>query len=570
MDVPGFRDRSVTPSRAGTAVRALVAPPSPSLARPLRLALALLCASPSAGWAEIGEEKSVPHHLEDGQEFVVSLQELLAHGQRLMTAIWTSEEGQGRPLTKGNGNPLVDPGDPLIFPRNMNRISEPAANSCAGCHAQPFGIAGGNGDHVANVFVLGQRFDFVTFDHSDLVPTRGAVDELGRFVTSQSVANSRITLGMFGSGFIEMLARQMTADLQAARDATPPGGSRPLVTKGISFGTISRDSAGNWNTSAVSGIPAPSLQTSGPGNPPSLVLRPFHQAGNVISIRQFTNNAFNHHHGIQSEERFGIGADPDGDGFTNELTRADVTAISVFQAAMAVPGQLIPNDPAVEGAIAAGAQLFDQIHCTSCHVKQLPLTGDGWIFSEPSPYNPPGNLRPADAPPLRVDLTDDRLPQPRLKAVDGVVQVPAFTDLKLHDITSGPNDPNCEPLDMNQPAGSTGFFAGNCKFITRKLWGTGNAPPFFHHGKFTTLREAVLAHDGEAKSQRLAFEALSRDQKNALIEFLKSLQTLKPDTRFLVVDERYRKKGGLAAIEAHGDETLAGEPAATQDVTLEE
>ena len=54
-----------------------------------------------------------------------------------------------------------------------------------------------------------------------------------------------------------------------------------------------------------------------------------------------TNNAFNQHHGIQSEERFGIGVDADGDGFVNELTRADVTAVTIFQATLAVPGRMI-------------------------------------------------------------------------------------------------------------------------------------------------------------------------------------------------------------------------------------
>jgi hypothetical protein len=53
---------------------------------------------------------------------------------------------------------------PLLFPRNFNRISAPDANSCAGCHAVP--RVGGGGDIVANVFVLGQRFDFATFDAS--------------------------------------------------------------------------------------------------------------------------------------------------------------------------------------------------------------------------------------------------------------------------------------------------------------------------------------------------------------------------------------------------------------------
>ncbi len=70
-----------------------------------------------------------------------------------------------------------------------------------------------------------------------------------------------------------------------------------------------------------------------------------------------------------------------------------------------------------------------------------------------------------------VDLTDHDLPSPRLQLnrENGLLYVPAFTDLKLHDISDGPEDPNVEPLDMNQPAGSPGFFAGNRKFITKKL-----------------------------------------------------------------------------------------------------
>ena len=38
----------------------------------------------------------------------------------------------------------------------------------------------------------------------------------------------------------------------------------------------------------------------------------------------------------------GVDTDLDGDGFTNEMTRADVTAVSLWQAALAVPGRVIP------------------------------------------------------------------------------------------------------------------------------------------------------------------------------------------------------------------------------------
>jgi hypothetical protein len=58
-----------------------------------------------------------------------------------------------------------------------------------------------------------------------------------------------------------------------------------------------------------------------------------------------------------------------------------------------------------------------------------------------------------------VDLTSNKLPQPRLKPnKHGVVFVPAFTDLRLHDICSGPGDPNAEGIDMQHTAGTDQFF----------------------------------------------------------------------------------------------------------------
>jgi hypothetical protein len=390
---------------------------------------------------------------------------------------------------------------------------------------------------VANVFVLGQRFDFATFDTTDPVPTRGCVNEWGDPALLQTIANSRNTLGMFGSGFIEMLARQMTADLIEIRDSIPSGGSAALASKGVAFGVLTRRLDGSWDTGGVEGLPPTSLATTGPDAPPSLVIRPFHQAGAVVSLREFTNNAFNHHHGIQSTERFGESVDPDQDGYVDELTRADVTAATLFQAQLAVPGRVIPNDAAVEKAVLHGEQLFAEIGCASCHVPQLPLEDSGWIFTEPNPFNPPGNLQAGAVPTLAVDLTSRDLDLPRLEPLNGVVHVPAFTDLKLHDITDGPDDPNREPLNMHHPAGSTEFFAGNGRFLTRKLWGIANEPPFFHHGQYTTLRQAIEAHHGEAGESNAEWQALGDDGRDAVIEFLKSLSVLPPGTRARVVDE---------------------------------
>ncbi|MGH9469361.1 MAG: di-heme oxidoredictase family protein [Terriglobia bacterium] len=268
-----------------------------------------------------------------------------------------------------------------------------------------------------------------------------------------------------------------------------------------------------------------------------MLILPFAQSGNAVSLRVFTNSAFNQHIGIQSEERFGLGVDADGDGFVNELTRADVTAVTVFQATLPVPGRVIDTNPYVEAAIVNGEQQFRKIGCATCHIPALPLDNQGWVYTEPNPYNPPGNLQPGDAPSLSVDLTSDQLPGPRLKPANGVVYVAAYADLKLHNICSGPNDPNTEPLNQNQPASSPAFFAGNQQFLTRKFWGLYNSGPFMHHGQFTTIREAILAHHGEAELASRAFSALSKYNQDSVIEFLKSLQVLPPVSISLCVDQ---------------------------------
>lgn len=322
----------------------------------------------------------------------------------------------------------------------------------------------------------------------------------------------------------------------SARSACP-GATCGTVHEGVSFGRLSRAEDGSWDTSEVEGLPPKSLATDGPDSPPTLLIFPFHQAATVISLREFTNNALNHHLGIQSTERFGSGEDPDGDGVVDEATRADVSALVIFQASLSVPGRVIPNDPVLERAIRIGEERFVEIGCTSCHVSSLPLVDEGWVFVEPNPFNPENNLQTGDAPDLRVDMSSAALPSPRLQPRGGVVQVPAFTDLKLHDITTGPDDPNRDPIDMNQETGSDAFFAGTGLFLTKKLWGSANEPPFFHHGKFTTLREAILAHAGEAEEVTEAFQELSQYEQGSIIEFLKTLQVLPEGTRHLVVDE---------------------------------
>jgi hypothetical protein len=56
------------------------------------------------------------------------------------------------------------------------------------------------------------------------------------------------------------------------------------------------------------------------------------------------------------------------------------------------------------------------------------------------------------------------------------------------------------------------------------------------------MRQAVLAHAGEALASRQAFGGLSKYEQDSIIEFLKTLQVLPPGTKHLVVDEHGKEK----------------------------
>ncbi len=446
----------------------------------------------------IGDAPAMPVHMsqariDDGDS---SVDELFEHGKNLFRAMGNDLDGAKRPESTGTGAPRERREGVDAF----NRISADDANSCAGCHNVP--RAAGGGDNVANVFVLGQRFPFLNFDG-------GAGDNGDASLTLKTAANERNTLGMFGAGYIELLAREMTEDLQAIRAAAQAeavaGGvavTRSLDTKGVNFGSITALPNGSFSNLDIEGVDA------------DLVIKPFHQKGAVISLREFSNNAFNHHHGLQSEERFGPNIDADQDDFDDEVTVGDITAVTIYQAALAVPGRVMPESAEAKKAVARGEQLFEEVGCARCHIPELLLESP--VFSEPNPFNPAGNLRPGDVPqPFAFDLTEEAQ-HPRLsKQADGSVLVPAFTDLKRHDM--GPELNNEMVVQAGIPTS---------QWLTRKLWGFANEPPFLHHGRALLVSDAILAHGGEAEPERNAFAALSDAEQASLIEFLKTLQVL--------------------------------------------
>jgi CxxC motif-containing protein (DUF1111 family) len=237
------------------------------------------------------------------------------------------------------------------------------------------------------------------------------------------------------------------------------------------------------------------------------------------------------HQGKQSTERFGLGVDMDNDGVFNELTAGDITAVTIFQAALPAPRTRFRTHPAAVQAAKEGEAVFSAIGCGRCHVPELEL--ESRTFSEPSPFNPPGNMIPDDvSKPFEFDLVKTSASSMVRPSGGGRIAVRAFTDLKRHNL----NDSQLHHFDNEQvPQGTLAGFAPASdftmtppprptgQFLTRKLWDVGNSAPYGHRGDLTTLTEAIWFHGGDARQEREAFLALPERQQAELIEFLKCL-----------------------------------------------
>ena len=436
----------------------------------------------------IGDERAVRQHLDLSDLDGMSLEAVKAHGRMLFDAKFTTLDGAGRPAATQAEVPVKRrPGRvPAFF-----RTSGPDSNACNGCHNQP--ASGGAGEFVANAF------------------TSEGVSDAEFDTLEVQFSNERGTPHLHGSGLVELLAREMTADLHALRrgavDQARQSGKAVTVrleTKGINFGSLTVAPDGFVNIDQISGIDH------------DLIVRPFSQKGVFTSLRQFSINAMNAHHGMQSDERWGLqwtnSDDFDEDGHKQELLSGDLTAVVMFQATLPTPVQTVPDHTLLQEAVKEGASLFDQALCSQCHVKALPLKSLSFI--EPGPYNAAGNLRASDR---SGQVFSFELPSAGLERNEkGEWMVPVFSDFKRHVIA------DAEKSHYGNERLSQRFIA-NDQFLTSRLWGVGSTAPYGHRGDVTTLREAILHHGGAAKEARLAFETLSDLEQRKIIEYLKSL-----------------------------------------------
>lgn len=392
------------------------------------------------------------------------------------------------------------------------RLNGLDAQSCNECHSivshrtnpPKLGI-GGVGGMVQNAVIMPSMIDVADSgdDRTSFVPGHepdlpleadGVADFNGRF------ANPPF---LFGGGGVELLAKEMTIDLQklleVAQDS-PAGTVVELDTHGVNFGSLTSLGGGDVDLSAIEGVGP--KETDGLDPADVLVVRPFGRKGDNFSMRDFDRGAMQFHFGIQPVEVVdpaGVGGvDEDGDGVTDEISVFDMSVLHVFDVTNPVP-RILPLNADAE----AGLGHFLDIGCASCHRPSLETRSRKIPLAHPEVANDPeANVY------LEINLVQVGFePVP-----GGGVYVPLFADLKRHRM--GPRlAESFERADLEQD-----------EFTTARLWGIADTAPYLHDGRATTLFEAIELHGGEAQAARDAFMALPNPERRKLIKFLRRLR----------------------------------------------
>jgi len=295
---------------------------------------------------------------------------------------------------------------------------------------------------------------------------------------------------LFGSGGVELLAKEMTRELRDIRRLAraQPGVVFPLMTKGVSFGSIKYIQFINaYDLSKVEGV----------GN--DLVVRPFGRKGDNATVRQFDVGALNFHLGMQPVEDVGPNVDGDGDGVVDEILIGELSAMHIFNTNIEPPVQ----DPLTPAGV-QGAMHFNSIGCATCHIPSLETSSPVLNYSFPETHTAP--LKDIF---YSVDLSQS--PTQFTLNQSGGITVPLFADLKRHDLGPAMAEDFGDKLDSF--------------FTTGRLWGIADTAPYLHDGRALSLTEAISFHGGEAQFAQDAFFALTPAQRIELLTFLRSLRT---------------------------------------------
>ncbi|HEV7553192.1 MAG TPA: di-heme oxidoredictase family protein, partial [Candidatus Angelobacter sp.] len=408
-------------------------------------------------------------------------------GRQIFQRKFLRAQGQGPANSDGTGDINVTGG-----------IGAGLSDSCASCHGRPRGSAGSGGD----------------------VATR---------------PDSRDAPHLFGLGLKEMLADEMTSDMRAIRaggiaEAKKTGHAvtRQLLTKGVSFGTITANTDGSVDTTQVNGVNA------------DLRVRPFFAEGSTISIREFLVGAFRNEMGMQGADPDLLaassggrvitpsgmvldgsldkieapsitdnGSDPDGDGINNELPTSIIDHEEFYLLHYFKPAIYQQTENTRRGR-----KLFDKIGCGSCHVADFLVEHDRRVADLETVYDPVrGNMNHLFATASAfLHEVNDGSGFASIKVPNGgpFLVKDIYTDFKRHDLGVNFYERNYDGTLQKQ-------------FLTRPLWGAGTTSPYGHDGRSINLHEVILRHGGESLASRNAYVRLESEDQDAIQAFLNSL-----------------------------------------------
>ncbi len=443
-----------------------------------------------------GDVPALGPRLEQDDVLLLSLLELRREGRRVFSTPFNALDGfgdgpvdpadttspGGRPTLGGNGRVL--------------RVNGLDSQTCVECHGMlstrsipPTFAVGGHGGMAASAMPGTRELDV------DDGAANGFAFFDGRLINPPF---------LFGSGGVELLAKEMTRELQAlkAQAEANPGTSVVLVTKGVNFGKLLYDDVlDEFDTSGIVGLD------------PDLVVRPFGRKGDNATVRRFALGAMPFHHGIEPAELTddldgdgvpdpGIDIDADGDGVFNEILPGELSALHVFA--------VLTEKPRVQPASSSsmrGLQRFQDAGCATCHLPVLETDTTLLPIAFPEVETDP------DANVFReVELLGGAAGFNTNGA--GGLRIALFSDLKRHHMGAALEESTGGALDP--------------WFVTARLWGLADTAPYMHDGRALTIREAILAHGGEAAAAAAAFQAFQAfptgDQLD-LVAFLERLRT---------------------------------------------
>ncbi|HKW33084.1 MAG TPA: di-heme oxidoredictase family protein [Candidatus Acidoferrum sp.] len=165
-----------------------------------------------------------------------------------------------------------------------------------------------------------------------------------------------------------------------------------------------------------------------------------------------------------------------------------------------------PRDAQLAGTPKAkqGGALFTKIGCAECHVETMTTASAGTKVIGGA-LTVPASMAGMQFHPYGDFLLHD------VGTGDGIVQsMTEHYGKKMYSITW---------KNLSVPA----FESTANKIRTAPLWGVRMRPRLMHDGASLTLSDAILRHRGEAAHVAEGFEKLKSSEKDALLEFLRSL-----------------------------------------------